>query len=146
MSNIKELTEEAIQEFLQRESLLLKNDAGEQALSHRLAVVLEPKFKEWNIDCEYNRDVEAVKRLRYALSPNGNIEDRDVIPDIIIHRRKTSDNLLVIEIKKSTNRESDDKDIAKLRAFREQLGYQNGLFVRFLTGASEVGIQTKNWV
>ena len=114
--------------------------------SHRLAVVLEPKFKEWNIDCEYNRDVEAVKRLRYALSPNGNIEDRDVIPDIIIHRRKTSDNLLVIEIKKSTNRESDDKDIAKLRAFREQLGYQNGLFVRFLTGASEVGIQTKNWV
>ena len=146
MSNIKELTEETIQEFLQRESLLLKNDAGEQALSHRLAVVLEPKFKEWNIDCEYNRDVEAVKRLRYALSPNGNIEDRDVIPDIIIHRRKTSDNLLVIEIKKSTNRESDDKDIAKLRAFREQLGYQNGLFVRFLTGASEVGIQTKNWV
>ena len=146
MSNIKELTEETIQEFLQRESLLLKNDAGEQALSHRLAVVLEPKFKEWNIDCEYNRDVEAVKRLRYALSPNGDIEDRDVIPDIIIHRRKTSDNLLVIEIKKSTNRESDDKDIAKLRAFREQLGYQNGLFVRFLTGASEVGIQTKNWV
>ena len=70
MSNIKELTEEAIQEFLQRESLLLKNDAGEQALSHRLAVVLEPKFKEWNIDCEYNRDVEAVKRVRYALSPN----------------------------------------------------------------------------
>jgi len=58
----------------------------------------------------------------------------------------TQDNLLVIEVKKSTNTESDDKDLAKLVAFKVQLGYGNALFIRFVTGENKVGIKRKVWM
>lgn len=131
--NIKTLLEE----FVDEQSQLLKNDASEQAISHQLAMKLAPHFPSWDVDCEYNRRMEVVKRLIYAVSPTGEACERNVVPDIIIHRRMTSDNLLAVEIKKSTNQEHSFKDKAKLAAFREQLGYQNSLFIRFLTGAND---------
>ena len=57
----------------------------------------------------------------------------------------TNDNLLAVEIKKSTNQEASFKDLAKLTAFRKQLGYQNSLFVRFLTGENDVGFVEIDW-
>ncbi len=58
----------------------------------------------------------------------------------------THDDLLVLEVKKSTNPESSQKDLAKLQAFKDQLGYRNALFVRFLTGETQPGIQDLVWV
>jgi Holliday junction resolvase len=97
-------------------------------------------FSDWTIDCEYNRDGTVVKKLIYAVSPKGMAEERNVVPDIIIHHRQTTDNLLAIEVKKSSNQENSIKDLNKLAAFREQLGYANTLFVRFKTGASAPAI------
>ncbi|MBA4719463.1 MAG: hypothetical protein HRO68_10365 [Nitrosopumilus sp.] len=57
--------------------------------------------------------------MKYALSENGDIEGRNVAPDIIVHRRKTNDNLLAIEVKKVSNRENRFKDEAKPKAFRD---------------------------
>ena len=91
-------------------------------------------LEDWNVDCEYNRDQYTIKTLKYALVQNGNIKKRNVVPDIIIHQRKTDHNLLAVEVKKVTNRENRFKDEAKLRAFREQLGYRYTLFVDFDTG------------
>jgi hypothetical protein len=44
------------------------------------------------VDPEYNRDGHEVKRSDGVI----------VVPDVIVHHRGTSDNLLVIEVKKST--------------------------------------------
>ncbi|TDS96543.1 hypothetical protein EDF78_10256 [Rahnella sp. BIGb0236] len=132
-------------EFVAEQRLLLQNDASEQAISHHLAIKLAQSFPTWNIDCEYNRNMEVVKRLVYAVSPTGEALERNVVPDIIIHRRMTNENLLAIEIKKSTNREDSFKDLSKLAAFRGQLGYQNSLFIRFLTGVSDTGIIEVDW-
>jgi hypothetical protein len=41
-------------------------------------------------------------------------------------------NHLVFELKKSTNREPDDRDLAKLRAYGRHLGYDHGVFIRFV--------------
>ena len=134
-----------LDEFLTEQAQLLRNDASEQAISHQLAMKLAPNFPNWDIDCEYNRRMDVVKRLIYAVSPTGEVCERNVVPDIIIHRRMTNDNLLAIEIKKSTNQELSFKDLAKLAAFREQLGYQHSLFIRFNTGVSGVGIAELDW-
>lgn len=60
-------------------------------------------------------------------------EDVVVIPDIIIHHRRTSNNLLAIEVKTSDNRELIEFDKEKLKAYREYepLDYQYALFIRF---------------
>tara|TARA_Y100001970_G_scaffold113089_1_gene141107 strand:+ start:161 stop:601 length:441 start_codon:yes stop_codon:yes gene_type:complete len=134
-----------LDEFVSEQAQLLENDASEQAISHQLAMKLCPHFPDWHVDCEYNRKMEAVKRLIYAVSPNGDACERNVVPDIIIHRRMTAENLLAVEIKKSTNQEHSFKDLAKLTAFRDQLGYQNSLFIRFLTGENSAGIGELDW-
>jgi len=146
MENIQKILKVVISRFLDEESQLLINNSSEQAITHKLAVLLENKFPNWNIDCEYNRDQNTIKRLMYAISPHGEVEERNVVPDIIVHKRMTSNNLLVIEVKKSTNTESDERDLAKLNAFKEQLGYQEALFVRFVTGEETPGVQRIEWV
>lgn len=137
--------EKLLEEFVKEQAQLLKNDASEQAISHQLAMKLALNFPNWHVDCEYNRKMEVVKRLIYAVSPTGEVCERKVVPDIIIHRRMTADNLLAVEIKKSTNQEHSFKDQAKLAAFRDQLEYQNSLFLRFLTGRNEAGIAELDW-
>ena len=137
--------QEVLNEFVAEQKQLLVNDANEQAISHQLAMKLAQRFNEWDIDCEYNRNGSKVKKLIYAVTPDGSASERSVVPDIIIHHRMTDDNLLAIEVKKSTNQEQSFKDLAKLAAFKEQLGYQHTLFVRFQTGASAATIQDIQW-
>jgi len=146
MEPIREDIGELLQEYIQKEKQLLANDANEQTLSHQLAVMLGSLFRDWDVDCEYNRNRRVIKRLIYAIEPNGDAEERNVVPDIIIHRRMTSDNLIAVEIKKTTNNRSSFKDLEKLRAFKEQLGYRESLFIRFKTGQEEVGIEELQWI
>ena len=45
----------ALHEFYAHEAFLLEKEAGERALTHRLAVHFEMQFAGWEIDCEYDR-------------------------------------------------------------------------------------------
>ena len=121
-------------QFLDQEIELLRLNVSEQAISNRLARLFEQQFSEWHVDCEYNRNAYEIKCLKYALVPNGNIEERAVVPDIIVHLRRSEENLIAIEIKKDVNKENRFKDNAKLTAFREQLGYKHTIFIDFGTG------------
>jgi hypothetical protein len=127
---------ELLDQFIIDEKELLEVDVSEQAISSSLSKKMELFSRGWNVDCEYNRDLSSVKKLKYALSESGNIEERNVIPDIIIHKRKTNHNLLAVEVKKVSNTENRFKDESKLKAFREQLGYKYTLFVDFKTGSN----------
>jgi hypothetical protein len=92
---------------------LLANDANERALRHRLAVQLEKHFDNWDVDCEYDifeADPKRLAELERALTiaVMGKPLARDtfgltVYPDIIVHHRKTDENLLALEIRKSTS-------------------------------------------
>jgi hypothetical protein len=148
---MKKLVEEALNAAL---DLLVRNDAdilridiNERTISHRLANYLEPYFPGWKVDCEYNRDHDDPKRLdiiRRNLTSD-DTQATTVFPDIIVHRRGTTENLLVIEMKKTTSRESDKHDLGKLDAFRQQLGYLFAVFVKVKTDGN-VGIDTIKWV
>jgi hypothetical protein len=59
-----------------------------------------------------------------------------VFPDIIVHKRgPKGPNLLVIEAKKSTNKDAG-LDIEKLKAYKsnEHLRYEHAVFLVFRTG------------
>jgi hypothetical protein len=86
----------------------------------QLAGYLEPFFGGWNVDCEYNRNHDDPKRLEIP-GRNVRLDDtqaRTIFPDIIVHERGTDKNPLVIEMKKTTSKESDNFDLHELRAFR----------------------------
>lgn len=124
--------------------------ASEMAIAHRLAVYLEqiiPMFpeianEEVVVDCEYNRHrsdgkrINISKQLAHIVTEanrtiRGDPENEDrcvfsVLPDIVVHERRTdAKNLLVIELKKETNPENREYDQLKLKAFTlpELVGY-----------------------
>ena len=137
----------AIDLLLTADEDILRLDINERTISHRLAIYLEPHFPGWNVDCEYNRDHDDVKRLdiKRRNVTSDDTQATTVFPDIIVHRRGTVQNLLVIEMKKTTSQEGDDYDYGKLRAFKKQLGYLFAVFLKVRTGHN-VGIDTIIWV
>lgn len=126
--------------MIKNDNFLLTNDVNERSISHRLAVYLEGEFRCWDVDCEYNRNHDVSKRLSFE---SENIEPNDthaatVFPDIIIHKRNSTKNLIVIEMKKTTSGRGEAYDLKKLRAFKDQLGYEFAIFVKIRTnGATE---------
>lgn len=82
-------------------------------------------FREYNLDCEYNRNMEDGKRLAD--------NERGKIPDVILHKRGSNDsNLLILEFKSAENDDYTD-DYDKLQKFTKQDGTYNyflGVFVK----------------
>ncbi len=145
----------AVERLELHDAYLLRIDGNERSITHRLAMYLQDEFEGWDVDCEYNRDHHSpdhVKRLQSYTDPirADDSDAKTVFPDIIIHHRGKTDNLLVIEVKKSTNQESDERDEQKLQAFKEQLAYRYALFLRFNTGRnvqeSQGPLKTKTWI
>jgi hypothetical protein len=126
----------ALDALVKNDLFLLQTDVNERSVSHRLAEYLQGFFPSWHVDCEYNRDHDRKKELTYPLpsEPIDSLRARTVFPDIIIHCRNTTHNLLVIEMKKDANsdRDEEEKDKNKLRAFlKPPYCYQYGLFIAF---------------
>ena len=95
-TELEPLIQQALDTVLARDSFLFQVESSEWSVAHRLAVYLEQLFPGWDIDCEYNRQGDAIDIKRFA-------RERKVRPDIIIHHRgklELKHNLLVIEVKK----------------------------------------------
>lgn len=133
----------AIAKMFENDEVLLRINVSERAITHRLAMYLADEFPEWDVDCEYNRNGHDRKKLVSDLNdlkePEEEPEESSVYPDIIIHHRTQSyygNNLLVIEIKKSTNSQNRFLDQRKLEIFttgydREEMNYhyQHGILL-----------------
>lgn len=141
---IRRKVQSAIDEFKQRDSVLLEIDVNERTMTHKLAEYLQQEFQGWDVDCEYNRKIKDLKKLLRPPNNSSGLdfwEDTDaktVYPDIIVHKRKSDENLLVIEAKKSSSGVKEDWDKEKLRAFKEEpYNYRTAFFVRFRVGEKE---------
>jgi hypothetical protein len=125
---------------------------GERAIAHRLAVHIEAElidscitknFPEVVVDCEYNRHRGAVKSFRIqkelrkrVVKARRAVRDdpvRDgwyvfsIFPDIIVHQRESdTKNLLVVELKRSSNTIDPDYDRLKLQLFTTSRDYGYG--------------------
>jgi hypothetical protein len=96
-------------------------DPAEQAIVARLGQLLHGQYEGWSIDLEWNRRENVIKRLRYGLTDEELIREGAIVPDLIVHRVGKKENLLVVEVKKSTNKDYGG-DIWKLRGMTEKAG------------------------
>ena len=132
-NDVKWKLNSAIERLIENDRYLLETDVNERSISHRLALYLQEAFPDWDVDCEYNRNLKNIKSLEV---PTSNVswddtEAKTVYPDIIIHHRGIQENLLVIEIKKNNCSQFDRK---KLYAFKHELKYQYAAELILTTG------------
>jgi hypothetical protein len=153
----KEQVIQAVETSLKRlvtdDEYLLRSDVNERSLSHQFAIYLQEEVtrwsESWNVDCEYNRDIEGGEDYSKTLDLSADeldhfhpsFEDEHastVFPDVIVHQRgkpgSSGGNLIVIEMKKTSSRDNGtfDKTI-KLPRYCSQLGYRYAAFVMLET-------------
>jgi hypothetical protein len=123
--------------LIKHDRALLEVDANERSITHKLAEHLQTEFPGWNVDCEYNRNGVIPKRLLGTVETvlTGDTDGKTVFPDIIVHHRKSKDNLVVIEAKKSST-VGTSADKAKLEAYVSEYGYQLAFIVVFTVGSA----------
>jgi hypothetical protein len=133
---VRAAVDAALASLIKRDAQLLEFNVNERSVSHRLALYLQALFPDWDVDCEYNRDMADPKVLE---KPDDAIawDDTDaktVFPDVIVHIRGSDHNLLVIEMKKTGHGPKADFDRDKIGAYLNQFGYRFGVFIPFTTG------------
>lgn len=131
----------AINLFYKHDAFLVEKNINERSVTHKLAEHLQREFTGYYVDCEYNRktsdniDADYIKKslnLDIKDISTDDTEAKTVFPDIIIHERgKNKNNLLVIEVKKASNKNKKDIefDEDKIGGYCEQLKYKFGLFL-----------------
>ena len=150
ITEIKDKFIAALAKLEVNERNIILNDINERTLAHRLAVYLGENFTGYDIDVEYNRNLEKGKHepkyvyiiknefeesYKRAKEIGGDIssfmEQVTSYPDIIVHERgNNSHNLLVVEIKKSNNKSDWEIDKKKLEGFTSKdygYGYKVGV-------------------
>lgn len=181
---------------------LLQMNLSERSITHKLAEHYQHLFHEWNVDCEYNRNLDGPKeilidprkilqamankleesgylldmkpvtlhdkaavklqmkelerqlrdkeRLEYSEElgiawfiltlTNGRTIKKAILPDIIVHRRGTQNNHIIIEVKKSINTDIKDRayDLIKLMTLvsSPEFKYERGYFIDIPVGDS----------
>jgi hypothetical protein len=165
MIEIQDQLKKAIEILFEKDNWLLTQDLSEQSISHKLAEYLQDCFPDYNVDCEYNGNIDSdnarksINVLKEELSQIGLLRDKErddlekefttraVFPDIIIHRRKTNEhNICIVEVKKSTSAVPFDYDQIKLKYYTSNnlenaLKYKLGVFIIFNTGSKELGYE-----
>ena len=121
---LMDIFEKAKEKFLKDEKEIIRIDINERTLSARLMFHLQilllenesykETYKPYSVDCEYNRmneyKIKALKRYENFEIDDNSDKIRKIFPDIILHKRKEEDNLIVIEMKKSTSNNIDRKE------------------------------------
>lgn len=125
-------------------------DINERTVTHRLALYLEFYFKEhgYVVDVEYNRirgdyNSDAVgnlmgKRLSWQDNEQG---PSYVYPDIIVHKRNTNDNLLLIEVKMAWKSGKKKDDLLKINEYLKKIGYRYGVYIELPETRSKSQVQ-----
>lgn len=115
-----EIFAEAVRAVLRDKELVYANP-GERAIVMRLVLQLNGKFPGWSIGFEWDRREDVAKRLRHGVTEDDLIREGLIVPDIIVHRVGKRENLLVVEVKKSGNKDYDG-DIWKLEGLTVRAG------------------------
>lgn len=118
----------ALARLVAQDAYLFENNLLERCIAGRLAMYLQHEFPEHKVDVEYNRDADTPKRLNLPDECANKVDEHGrslVVPDVIVHQRgPEGPNILVLEVKKTTNPEPLHCDSRHIHAFRAQYGYE----------------------
>jgi hypothetical protein len=92
---MRRIVEDSLRDFAKYDMVLLHVKASEMSLAHRVAVYIERRLPKWHVDCEYNRNLKLPKTRGR--------DRKKILPDLIVHRRISTINLLGIELKKTSH-------------------------------------------
>ena len=115
---LMDIFEKAKNKFLKEEKEIIKIDVNERTLSTRLmfhlqtlllSEIYQESYKEYSVDCEYNRRKEIVKILPKEYRELEK-KDKQIYPDIILHQRNSEKNLMIIEMKKTYSLDEGGKN------------------------------------
>lgn len=135
---------DALDRFFEHDFDLLRVSSSERSVCGALAAHLHSAFSGYDVDVEYNRIGEDKIKTMGLRQPDGSDKMSPVYPDIIVHKRTVEEgsNLLVLEVKKhqsdgsASYQEDKSYDLYKLDKYKEELRYQDAIFVEFPTGVS----------
>jgi hypothetical protein len=131
---VETLLRHAVAQLLEHDWQLLEYDVDERAVVAKLACYLARLFPEYHVDVEYNRHGLTRKQLGLPSACRGG-GTKLIVPDLIVHSRGSDDaNLLVLEVKKETNREPRTCDRAKIAGMKHHYGYTWGLLLELPAG------------
>lgn len=130
--DVKRELENALVKLYHNDYLLMKNGCCERSIVFRLGLYLANSLAQYgfDVDCEYNKNGEKPKSLR---------NKRINYPDIIIHKRGSKeDNLLIVEVKTPNDTQSKDfyNDYVKLKGFTQEVTYLYRLGVHIYISAT----------
>ena len=138
LKNLKGMFWEANRAFLENHASLLKRELSERCLCGALMYELNKQLEKngcnnYYADIEFNRAFEnTINNVKHLPDEEGT--PKRVFPDIIVHSRGkvTPDNLLAIEMKKSTARkEAKERDKNRLSLFTSSYPYKYKLGVYY---------------
>jgi len=149
-AEIQKRLHDAVQELAKNDRHLLEHDLSERCIASRYAMYLQKAFPELSVDVEYNRAGASPKRLglpEECANYRNNNGEALAVPDVIVHRRGLEGpNVLVLELKKTTNRDPRQCDRERVHAFRAQLRYRYGALIECETRQGhEPGITVAEW-
>lgn len=150
-----------LETFYNKDQFLLNNDVAERAITHKMGMylqqILEESKESFDVDCEYNRMGKNKDGHIYliegdyfsktvCLSGESVSDESDVgsrvYPDIIVHKRGTAENVLIIEVKVAGKVGKRTHDYKKLKAYRDDLQYEHAFFIELYKNREKVIIKT----
>lgn len=138
LENLKAMFLAANRSFIENHASLLKRELSERCLCGTLMCELNKQLEKnacnnYYADIEFNRAFEnTINNVKHLLDEEGTT--KRVFPDIIVHSRGkvTPDNLLAIEMKKSTaRREAKERDKNRLSLLTSSYPYKYKLGVYY---------------
>lgn len=138
LKNLKGMFWEANRAFLENHASLLKRELSERCLCGALMCELNKQLEKnacnnYYADIEFNREFEnTINNVKHLPDEEGTT--KRVFPDIIVHSRGkvTPDNLLALEMKKSTaRREAKERDKNRLSLLTSSYPYKYKLGVYY---------------
>jgi hypothetical protein len=131
---LKLIIRNAVQALYTENLEIIRLDVAERTICTQLAGILQRSFDHHSVHTEYNRHGVEPKEVELP-NADGILTRVRVNPDIVIHQpRHDRENVLVVEVKKTTNPMGDDADLAKLAQIKRQIDYSYALFLRLPTG------------
>jgi len=150
--------EQMLDLLYEKDSFLLKRslNISERAITHRMGMYLQQIIgDDFDVDCEYNRmgrcengEFEYTHGDYFAKNvclagkqvPDDDDNGSRVYPDIIVHKRGTAKNYIIIEVKVEWKNGDTGHDKKKLSAYQGDLGYGHAFYIELSEKRQDVKV------
>ncbi len=123
----------ALDLFYENDSQIVNLKVNERAICHQFAIYLKYLFKNYDVDCEYDKHGDDFKKLENISECSERKKTDRILPDILVHKRgNDKNNLIIIEIKSKSDADSCDiKKLELMTNHKGQFKYNFGVFIEF---------------